>query len=101
MPARKQITPIANLHNRKPPGCQLEKYNNTDGIMTQTGTGKAMIALNTLNFKELLLILNYLFTDAGDATIGLSDNYILNGRNTVEFYSTYFNTLHFNTFEFV
>ena len=58
MPAMKQMTPIMNLHNTKSPGCQWEKYNNNNGIMTQTGTGNAMIALNTLNFNNLSLILN-------------------------------------------
>ena len=57
MPASKQISPMMNLHSTKPLGCQLEKYNNSDGIMMHTGTGNAMIAFNTLNFSDILFIL--------------------------------------------
>ena len=42
MPATKQMTPITALHRGKPVGCQLEKYSNKEGIMTQTGTGNAI-----------------------------------------------------------
>ena len=61
---------MMNLHRDKPAGCQLVKYSNKEGIMTQTGTGNAMIALNTLNVKELLLIPNDIISLLADAEVG-------------------------------
>jgi hypothetical protein len=34
-----------------------QKYNNNDGIMIATGTGKALFALNILNDKDWFILL--------------------------------------------
>ena len=57
MPRRRHMAPIKHLQSWKPAGCQSESHNNIDGITIQTGTGKAIIALNTLNVKDFLSIL--------------------------------------------
>ena len=41
----------------------------------------------------------YLFADAENATYWLSNIYILNGTNMVEFWSTIFKAFTFNTFD--
>ena len=60
-PAKKHTAPIKNLHSTMSQGCQEEKYNNNDGMMMVTGTGNAMIDLNTLNDKDWD-ILSYYFS---------------------------------------